>query len=89
MSNSEFEANAKENPLSDFSDHQDLSELFQRDPLELSDQDLEAIIHEMREHRKRWMQEENKSKQQGRRHNHAKTKQAPSFDDLDLGDIKL
>ena len=89
MSNQEFTENASENPLADFSDYQDLSELFERDPLKLSDRDLDAIVHEMREHRKRWMQEESKAKKSGTKQNHKKTKNTPSLKDLDLDNIQL
>jgi len=92
MDNQDFSQNADENPLAEFSDHQDLSELFARDPLSLTDQELSAIVREMRQHRQRWMQNEKKAQKKGTKQNHRQTKKGgaqPSIDDIDLDDIQI
>ena len=68
--------------------HTDLTELFARDPLELSDQDLDAIIARLREQRSQFnlgnaMAGSMKPKTE-------KQKAIQSLaDKLDLGDLKL
>lgn len=63
------------NPLS-------LEELFSRDPLDLSDADVEAICLAFRRQRERWVNEERSAKAQGRRAN-------PAAANLSLGDLEL
>ncbi len=43
-----------------------LSELFSRDPMNLSNQDLDKIISTMRESRKLWLKDEEKAKAEGK-----------------------
>ena len=59
-----------------------LNELFNRNPVELSDQDVQKITDYLRERRKIWAAEETSSRSQGRR---ARTSQGSSKKSLDEG----
>lgn len=48
-----------------------LTELFQRDPLKLSNQDIGVIVQGLRENRKFWTAEETKAKASGKKVNPA------------------
>lgn len=50
-----------ESPLAEASP-ESLQELFDKDPLELTDHDVERIVAELREQRGRWTQAEKKGK---------------------------
>lgn len=55
-----------ENPLEE-SDPASIEELFRRDPLDLSDQDVGAICRELRRQRTEFQKEENRKKSQGKK----------------------
>lgn len=59
-----------------------LQELFDRDPLELTDADVERIVTELRDQRSRWVKAEAKGKKQA-------APKSLSLADLDLSDLKL
>lgn len=59
-----------------------LTELFQRDPLKLSDQDIGVIVTGLRENRKFWNNEATKAKNAGKKVNPAA---GLNIGDLDLG----
>lgn len=64
-----------------------LDELFDTDPLELTDTDIDSIVAAMREQRKRWDLEEADAKKTNRRPKSPELKQkikGLSLDDLDL-----
>jgi len=75
-------------PLSE-ADPASLDELFARDPLELTNDDLESIASELRDHRGLWgiADEEAKNKKKGtpRGPSKAVPEGGISLDDLDLG----
>jgi len=64
-----------------------IEELFSRDPLELSAQDIDKIIAHFRLHRKLWSQEEASAKSQGRTAKAAATKALAQK--MSLGDLSL
>ena len=73
---------AQENALADATG-ESLAALFDKDPLELSDKDIERMVDEMRKHRTKWMQEEQQAKSKGK-----KKKEKPNLD-LDNLDLEL
>ena len=79
----DFSENAEENPASN-ADGKSIAELFRTDPLELSDQDIDAIIKHYRQQRKEHAQKEhsrNKTSQKGTR------QKAADNLNLDIDDI--
>lgn len=82
-----YSENARENALAD-SSGDSLSELFERDPLHLTDQDLQRMVDEMRKHRHEWIKEEQAAKQKGKKQNHQRTKEKVNLD-IDTLDIDL
>lgn len=68
---------------------QSLNELFHRDPLDLSDDDVDALVKKLREHRAAFAKEEQESTDQGRRRkkvskDKAQVSDAEILDSLDL-----
>lgn len=59
-----------------------LSELFARDPLTLTDEEVDRIVAEMRDARERWYKEETEAKAKGRRANPAAAN--IKLDELDI-----
>lgn len=59
-----------------------LDELFQRDPMKLTDGDVALIVARLREQRTQWLVVENENKQQGTR------KRAPKIRQ-DLGELDV
>lgn len=64
-----------------------LDELFSRDPLSLSDSDVDQIVDSLRAHRRLWAQEEKSSKKAGTRTNSVGIAKAAK--NLKLEDLKL
>jgi hypothetical protein len=64
-------------------DPNSLAELFARDPLELTDTDVDSIVATMRAQRHRWANEEKAAKLTGRKPNPNVVK------NLSLGDLNL
>lgn len=56
-----FSQAVQESPLAE-ANPQSLQELFDRDPLQLTDDDIEKIVCELRTQRDRWQQAEKKGK---------------------------
>jgi len=54
-----------ESPLIE-ADAESIDELFDKDPLKLSDQNVDSIVQEMRASRTNWMAEEQASKTKGK-----------------------
>lgn len=54
------------NPLNSISEAPSLDELFSRDPLQLSDTDLERIIETLRTQRTAWVKEAKEAKAKGK-----------------------
>jgi len=63
---------------------QSLEELFDKDPLHLTDSDVEAICKAQREQRKRWQAEEDAARREGR-----KPRPAAANITTDMLDIKV
>lgn len=57
---------AQETPLAE-AEAFSLDELFSRDPLDLTDDDLRKIVHELRARRSQWAQEEEAAQKEGRK----------------------
>lgn len=75
-----------ETPLSNV-EPQSLNDLFEKDPLDLSEQDIELIVAAYRKHRAAWAKEEKDAKAQGRRPKTsvtAKAVEGMSLKDLDI-----
>lgn len=68
ISNSPPDSETISTPLT-IPDPASLDELFSRDPLELTDSDVDCIVTKLREDRKRWAAEERESAAAGRRPN--------------------
>ena len=64
-----------------------LDELFSRDPLDLSDQEIEVITTELRRMRTKWMEAEAQGKTRGPVK--AKAKLLPAPPGLDLSDLEI
>ena len=75
-------------PLSE-ADPTSLDELFARDPLELTNDDLDTIAGELRDHRKLWVIADNEAKNKKTGTPKGPNKAVPEggikLDDLDLG----
>jgi len=75
-------------PLSE-ADPASLDELFARDPLELTNDDLDAIASELRDHRRLWVVADEEAKNKKKGTPRGTRKPVPeggiSLDDLDLG----
>lgn len=57
-----------------------LNELFDRDPAEITDEELEKVIVYLREKREKWTQEEKEKKPRAK----AKAGPKPALDELDI-----
>lgn len=66
-----------------------LNELFDADPLSLSDQDLDSIIAHFREQRGKWRTEEASAKAAGRKTKTVTEKLPPPPGGLSLADLNL
>lgn len=82
MSNSPSTPTPFETPLTQ-ANPQSLETLFNKDPLTLTESDIEIIILKLREERARWNQEENKKKSA------PKTPKTAATQNLTLGDLDL
>lgn len=75
-------------PLSE-ADPESLDELFARDPLGLTNNDLDAIASELRDHRSLWIVADEDAKNKKKSTPRGESKPVPdggiSLDDLDLG----
>jgi hypothetical protein len=70
-----------QNPLREASP-ESLNELFERDPLSLSDSDVESIVQQLRVARSKWAEEEAQKKSAGK-------KSKPADANLSLDDLGL
>jgi len=81
-----FEENAEQNPAAQ-AEGKSIAELFRTDPLELSDQDMDAIITHYRQQRNEHSKQE-KKKQNGSTQKGTRQKAADNLSlDIDLDDI--
>lgn len=77
-------SNQSKSPLSEV-ESDSLGELFARDPLGLSDRDIERICIELRAQRARWQQDEVKAKNKPKKAELSQAQLDSILDDLDLG----
>lgn len=70
-------------------DPKSLDELFNADPLELTDEDLDTLVAEYRANRELWAKEEAAAKTQGRARRPKEYKQKIPKGQLSLSDIGL
>ena len=79
---------SEKSPLSE-ADPTSLDELFARDPLGLTNEDLDAIASELRDHRGLWVVADEEAKNKKKSTPRGESKPVPkggiSLDDLDLG----
>jgi hypothetical protein len=87
MTNS-IQSNSTTSPLTEADPHS-LNELFERDPLQLKDPEIEFIVHALRRQRVTWEAEEAKAKSKGKRPSSAAAKEAAKKITLDSLDLDL
>ena len=75
-------------PLAE-ADARSLNDLFDADPLSLSDRDIDLIVQNIRENREKWAREESEAKRQGRARRPSAYKTPPAQGKLSLDMIGL